>query len=109
MKVSEEDVMKVAALAHLELTSAEQGRMVKDLNSILDYVGVLNELDTTNVHPLAQTAERFGTDAKKSGSERFAYVMRADDAKNSLSHQAALQNAPESDGTFFKVPKVIER
>ena len=109
MKVTEKDVAVVADLANLELTQAERERMLKDLNSILEYIDTLNELDTTDVPPMAQTADRFGTDASKTGSARFAHVMREDRAGRCLPREAALANAPETDGTFFKVPKVIER
>ena len=109
MKVTEKEVASVADLANLELTPAERERMLKDLNSILGYIDRLNELDTGNVPPMAQTSDRFGIDASKTGSERFAYASRPDELRPCLPHQAALQNAPESDGNFFKVPKVIER
>lgn len=109
MSVTEKDVAAVAELANLELTPEERQRMLRDLNSILSYIETLNELDTANVPPMAQTAAEFGTDASKCGSQRFAYVMREDRAGGCLPREAALSNAPESDGTFFKVPKVIER
>ncbi|HEV2114183.1 MAG TPA: Asp-tRNA(Asn)/Glu-tRNA(Gln) amidotransferase subunit GatC [Terriglobales bacterium] len=109
MKVTEKEVANVADLANLELTTAERERMLKDLNSILGYIDRLNELDTANVAPMAQTSDRFGIDSQKTGSERFAYASRPDDLRPCLPHEAALQNAPESDGNFFKVPKVIER
>lgn len=96
MKVSEQDVLHVAELAHLELTEAERARLQRDLNSILDYIARLNQLDTTAVAPLAQVGGR--------GS-----VLRSDETRPSLEREAALGNAPETDGTFFKVPKVIER
>jgi aspartyl-tRNA(Asn)/glutamyl-tRNA(Gln) amidotransferase subunit C len=109
MKVSEKDVDYVAALAHLDLTADERTRMVRDLNSILSYIDTMNELDTSNVAPMAQTADRFGTDARKQGSERVAYVLREDATRPSLPHEVALANAPEKDGSYFKVPKVIEK
>ena len=109
MKVTAQDVDYVAALAHLELTAEERARMVRDLNSILDYIDTMNELDTSNVAPMAQVADRFGTDATKQGTERVAYVLREDAVRPSLPHELALANAPEKDGNFFKVPKVIER
>ena len=109
MKVTEQDVIRVAELASLELTAAERTRMVKDLNSILDYIDRLNQLDTAGVEPMAQISDRFGVDASKSGSARFEYAMRPDERRPSLPHEDALKNAPESDGNFFKVPKVIER
>ena len=112
MKVTEKDVLYVAGLANLALTSEEQRRMLRDLNSILEYIDRLNTLDTTDVPPMAQTSDRFGIDESKQGTERFAYSYR-DDIHNglrpSLPHNEALANAPESDGTFFSVPKVIER
>jgi aspartyl-tRNA(Asn)/glutamyl-tRNA(Gln) amidotransferase subunit C len=116
MKISEKDVLYVADLANLELTREERARMVRDLNSILEYVDRLNELDTASVPPMAcpehvegaQVSDRYGALEKK-GPPRFEYAMRADALGKSLDHKLALANAPESDGTFFKVPKVIER
>ena len=112
MKVAEKDVEYVADLANLELTQAECERMVRDLNSILDHIDSLNELDTTNVPPMAQISDRFGVDESWQGSERFAYASRDDvheGLRKSLPHDVALANAPDTDGTFFEVPKVIER
>jgi aspartyl-tRNA(Asn)/glutamyl-tRNA(Gln) amidotransferase subunit C len=112
MKVTEKDVTYVADLANLELTEQERTRMVRDLNSILGHVDSLSELDTANVPPMAQVSDRFGLDDSKQGSERFAYASRDDvheGLRKSLPHGVALANAPDSDGTFFKVPKVIER
>jgi aspartyl-tRNA(Asn)/glutamyl-tRNA(Gln) amidotransferase subunit C len=108
MSITEKDVTRVADLANLELTAEERVRLVRDLNSILDYIDRLNELDTGNIAAMAQTSDRFGV-AHKKGSERFAYASRQDVVKPSLPREAALGNAPESDGKFFKVPKVIER
>ncbi len=112
MKVTEKDVAHVADLANLELTEAERAVLLRDLNSILDYIDRLNQLDTTEVPPMAQVSDRYGIDQSKAGSERFAYASREDvleGLRKSLPHNVALQNAPDSDGTFFKVPKVIEK
>jgi len=112
MKVTEKDVAYVADLGNLELTAEERARMLRDLNSILDYIDRLNELDTSSVEPMAQVSDRYGVDQSKHGSERFAYASREDvheGLRKSVAHEVALQNAPDSDGTFFKVPKVIER
>jgi aspartyl-tRNA(Asn)/glutamyl-tRNA(Gln) amidotransferase subunit C len=112
MKVTEKDVTYVADLANLELSSEEQATMLRDLNSILDYIDKLNELDTSNVQPMAQVLDRYGVDESKQGSERFAYAYREDvpeGLRKSLPQDLALANAPDSDGTFFRVPKVIER
>ena len=68
MKVSEKDVAYVADLANLELTEPERERMVRDLNSILEYMDRLNELDTSRVEPMAQVSDRYGVDESKHGS-----------------------------------------
>jgi aspartyl-tRNA(Asn)/glutamyl-tRNA(Gln) amidotransferase subunit C len=112
MKVSEKDVAYVADLANLELTAEERAGMVRDLNSILEYVDRLNELDTSDVPPMAQVSDRYGVDESKQGSARFAYASREDvleGLRKSLPQEVALENAPDADGTFFRVPKVIER
>ncbi len=108
MKVTEQDVVYVADLANLELTNEERTRMQKDLNNILGYIDTLNELDTTDVAPLAEVASKFAGEQMQ-GSEKFAYAMRPDDVQPGLTHEVAVQNAPDTDGTFFKVPKVIEK
>lgn len=109
MKVTEKEVLYVAELANLELTDAERARMVKDLNSILEHIDRLNQLDTSQVEPMAQTSDRFGIDQQKQGSARFAYALRDDVVHPSLDRDTVLRNAPESDGVFFTVPKVIEK
>lgn len=111
-KVTDKDVAYVADLANLELTEEERVGMLRDLNSILDYIDRLNELDTSDVPPMAQVSDRYGLDESKQGSERFAYASREDileGLRKSLPHQEALANAPDADEDFFKVPKVIER
>ena len=112
MKVAEKDVSHVADLANLELSADERARMVRDLNSILGHVDSLNALDTKDVPPMAQVSDRYGKDESRPGSERFAYATREDvryGLRESLPHDVALRNAPETDGTFFVVPKVIEK
>jgi aspartyl-tRNA(Asn)/glutamyl-tRNA(Gln) amidotransferase subunit C len=112
MKVTDQDVAYVADLANLELTQDERRLLLRDLNSILDYVDRLSQLDTTDVPPMAQVSDRYGVDQSRTGSKRFAYATREDileGLRKSLPHEVALQNAPDTDGTFFKVPKVIER
>jgi aspartyl-tRNA(Asn)/glutamyl-tRNA(Gln) amidotransferase subunit C len=112
MRVTENDVDHVADLANLELGEEERRGMLRDLNSILDYVDRLNELDTANVPPMAQVSDRYGVDESREGSERFAYAAREDvpeGLRKSLPPEEGLAHAPDSDGTFFLVPKVIER
>ena len=108
MKVTEKDVAYVADLANLELTPDESTRMVADLNSILGHIDKLNELDTSNVEPLAEVVSAFAS-AERQGSQKFAYAQRPDEVKLGLSRKVALANAPDTDGTCFRVPKVIER
>jgi aspartyl-tRNA(Asn)/glutamyl-tRNA(Gln) amidotransferase subunit C len=112
MKVTEKDVSYVADLANLDLTEPERARMLRDLNSILEYVDRLNELDTSDIPPMAQVSDRYGVDESKQGSERFAYASREDiveGLRKSLPHEEALANAHDADEHFFRVPKVIER
>lgn len=112
MKVTEKDVLYVAELANLELTEDERKLMLRDLNSILDYVDRLNELDTSNIPPMAQVSDRYGVDQSKQGTERFAYASREDvleGLRKALPRADALANAPDADEEFFRVPKVIER
>src|ERR1700751_1789480 len=97
MKVTEKDVSYVADLANLELSADERQRMIRDLNSILDYIDRLNALDTANIPPMAQAELQTGS------------ALREDELRPCLPREAALANAPDTDGKFFKVPKVIEK
>jgi len=101
VKVTEKDVAYVAELANLELTPEERARMVGDLNSILGHIQMLNELGTSNVEPMVQVSVQ-----SKDGAMREDIL---EGLRKSLPHNVALANAPETDGTFFEVPKVIER
>jgi len=99
-KVTVADVERVAELAHLELAPEEIDPMLRDLNAILDYVAELNQLDTSGIEPLAQVGEL----------ENAAIPQpRPDVVAPSLDRAVVMAQAPESDGAFFKVPKVIER
>jgi aspartyl-tRNA(Asn)/glutamyl-tRNA(Gln) amidotransferase subunit C len=105
MKVLEKDVAYVADLANLELSAEERVRMLRDLNSILEYIDRLSQLDTSDVQPMAQVL--LGPAGKP-----LSDAMRDDireGLRKSLPHEEAIANAPATDGTFFKVPKVIER
>jgi aspartyl-tRNA(Asn)/glutamyl-tRNA(Gln) amidotransferase subunit C len=100
-KVTEKDVERVAELAHLELSPDEIPGMVTDLNAILEYIAELNELDTHGVAPLAQVSELENVLGQGS--------LRPDVVLPSLDRATVIAEAPETDGAFFKVPKVIER
>jgi aspartyl-tRNA(Asn)/glutamyl-tRNA(Gln) amidotransferase subunit C len=104
--VSVEDVRRVAELASLELGEAEQLRMVKDLNAILGHIAELGEVDTSSVEPMAAgipaLPDAVGAPDSKDG-------LREDVRRPSLDRAVVMAQAPETDGVFFKVPKVIER
>jgi aspartyl-tRNA(Asn)/glutamyl-tRNA(Gln) amidotransferase subunit C len=102
--VTIEDVQRVAELANLELTAEEEPRMQRDLNAILGHIAQLNELDTCGVPAMAQVSEILGSVADTRGIS-----LRADVVRPSLDRAVVMAEAPESDGRFFKVPKVIER
>jgi aspartyl-tRNA(Asn)/glutamyl-tRNA(Gln) amidotransferase subunit C len=102
--VSVEEVRRVAELANLELTAEEEPRMQRDLNAVLGYIAQLNEVDTTGVEPMAQVGDVLGASTDFIGA-----ALRADAVRPSIDRKAVMAAAPESDGRFFKVPKVIER
>jgi aspartyl-tRNA(Asn)/glutamyl-tRNA(Gln) amidotransferase subunit C len=108
-KVTVEQVERVAELAHLELAPEESAHMLVDLNAILDSVAELNELDTTGVEPLASVAELFDTPAGNLMDPASGGGLRRDAIAPSLDRATVLAQSPETDGVFFKVPKVIER
>jgi aspartyl-tRNA(Asn)/glutamyl-tRNA(Gln) amidotransferase subunit C len=94
-KIDQALVKKVAKLSRLELTEAEVEEFTGQLSAILDYVEKMNELDTADVAPLAHCLP-------------IANVFREDCIKPSLGTEAALANAPQRDGDFFKVPKILD-
>jgi aspartyl-tRNA(Asn)/glutamyl-tRNA(Gln) amidotransferase subunit C len=102
--VTLEDVRRVAELANLELTAEEEPRMQRDLNAILGHIAELNELDTTGVPAMAQVGEMLGGAVHDCGED-----LRLDEVRPSVDRRAVMSSAPEADGRFFKVPKVIER
>jgi len=102
--VTMDEVLRVAELANLDLTAEEVPRMQRDLNAILGHIAQLNELDTSGVPPMAQVGEMLGAEIESTGAS-----LRADALRPSLDRKAVMDTAPETDGRFFKVPKVIER
>jgi len=102
--VTIEDVRRVAELANLELSAEEEPLMQRDLNAILGHIAQLNQLDTVGVPPMAQVSEMLGGSAHTYGEG-----LRLDVIQPSLDRAAIMASAPETDGRFFKVPKVIER
>ena len=94
-KIDEAQVRKVAKLARLELTEGEVAEFTGQLSAILDYVAKMDELDTENVQPLAHCLP-------------ISNCLREDCIKESLGTKKALANAPQRDGNFFKVPKILD-
>ena len=94
-KIDKEQVKKVAKLSRLELTEAEIEEFTGQLSAILGYVEKMNELDTDSVEPLAHCLPMHN-------------VFRRDCVKDSLGTEKALANAPQRDGQFFKVPKILD-
>ena len=101
MKITREQVIRVAELAHLELSEAELDVYSRQLDEILAYVEKLNQLDTSQVEPMAQV---FSGDAAEENSS-----ARADEPRHSDVADAVLSNAPDPGRPYFRVPKVIEK
>jgi len=105
MKITREDVLRVAELAHLELSEAEIEMFSRQLDSILTYVEKLNELDTTNVEPMAQV-----TPAAASGQTAVPGTpLREDQLAPCDVIGDVLAGAPDPSPPYFRVPRVIER
>ena len=95
MKLTRADVQRVAVLARLGLTEAQESELTTQLDAILAYMDKLDEIDTTHVEPFSHTTD--STNA-----------LREDNVTNQPDADALLANAPDRDDTFFKVPKIIE-
>ena len=95
MKITRQDVENVALLSRLEMTKEELDAYAGQLNAILEYVDVLNKLNTKDVEPTAHVLP-------------LKNVMRPDAVKPSLPRELALSNAPEAEDGYFKVPKIME-
>lgn len=93
--IDEAQVRKVAKLARLDLTDDEVAEFAGQLSAILDYVARMNELNTDNVKPMAHCLP-------------ISNVFREDIVKESLGTEKTLTNAPQRDGSFFKVPKILD-
>jgi aspartyl-tRNA(Asn)/glutamyl-tRNA(Gln) amidotransferase subunit C len=100
VKISRADVVRVAELAYLELSEAELEMYRKQVDDILEYIGKLNELDTTNVEPMAQV---LSDDQSADATLREDVVVPCDVGPE------VLRGAPDPEGIYFRVPKVIER
>jgi aspartyl-tRNA(Asn)/glutamyl-tRNA(Gln) amidotransferase subunit C len=100
MKISREDVSRVAQLAYLELSEEELETYRAQIDEILEYIGKLNELDTEQVQPMAQvSADDQTADA----------TLRGDVVVPCTVAEEVLKHAPDAEAPYFRVPKVIER
>jgi aspartyl-tRNA(Asn)/glutamyl-tRNA(Gln) amidotransferase subunit C len=95
MSISRETAAQVAKLARLQLSEEELSSLAGQLSAILDYVAVLDELDVDALEPMVHAVE-------------LSNVLRPDELRPSLPRQAALANAPKTDGKYFLVPAIIE-
>ena len=93
--MDKETVKHVATLSRLAMSDTELDRFTEQLNAILDYIGKLDQLDTTSVEPMSHALA-------------LKNVFRADEATSPLPPEKALGNAPEEDEGFFRVPRIIE-
>lgn len=94
MTIDIEQVRKVANLARLELSEAEEQQFTGQLNSILDYVQQLNELDTSEVEPTTRAIE-------------VSNITRSDQVQVFPERESILESAPDREEDFFKVPKIM--
>jgi aspartyl-tRNA(Asn)/glutamyl-tRNA(Gln) amidotransferase subunit C len=95
MKLTREEVQRIAVLARLRLTPEEQTQLTEQLDHILAYMEKLDELDTSKVQPFSHAVDAVN-------------ALREDIVTNLPDADAVLANAPDRDNSFFKVPKIIE-
>jgi aspartyl-tRNA(Asn)/glutamyl-tRNA(Gln) amidotransferase subunit C len=100
MKISREDVVRVADLAYLDLSEAELDSYRKQIDEILEYIGKLDELDTSRVEPMAQVL---------SDDQSADATLREDLVIPSAVAEEILKQAPDPQPPYFRVPRVIER
>ncbi len=91
--ITVKDVEHVAKLARLELTEEEKEKFTSQLGDVLKYVEQMNEVDTSNVEPMAHAID-------------FVNVMREDEVKYEQTKEELMSNAPDAEDGFFKVPKI---
>ena len=94
MSISISDVRYIAALARLSFSSEEEFELTDQMNTVLEYMDKLNELDTSAVPPMSHVLS-------------VQNVYRLDHAEQRISHDEAMKNAPDADSDYFRVPKVI--
>ncbi|RMG19963.1 MAG: Asp-tRNA(Asn)/Glu-tRNA(Gln) amidotransferase subunit GatC [Bacteroidetes bacterium] len=96
MQITDELLNKVAALCKLEFPGETREQLRRDFQRMLDFVDLLQEVDTEGVAPLVHMTESVN-------------CTREDQPSGTLSREAALKNAPQKDERYFRVPKVIRQ
>ena|ERR1051325_4075256 len=111
MKITREDVLRVADLAYLELSDSELETYRAQIDEILEYIGKLNELDTSNVAPMTQVLSDDQTVLRPEdgAQDKPDATLREDIHVQSTVAADVLKHAPDPEPPFFRVPKVIER
>src|SRR5580704_15554611 len=109
MKISRDEVLRVAQLAHLELAPEEVETYRGQLDEILAYIGKLQELDVSNVEPMTQMRPRSADGATGVSASGAEPELRSDVVVPCTVADAVLAEAPHAAKPFFRVPKVIER
>lgn len=95
MEINRDTLHKIAHLARLQFTEEEAAHMMTDLTGIVNWVEKLKEVNTQGVEPLTSMSQEVN-------------AFRDDRSQSTLTHEEALRNAPKQDGTFFRVPRVID-
>jgi aspartyl-tRNA(Asn)/glutamyl-tRNA(Gln) amidotransferase subunit C len=108
MKITRENVLRVAQLAYLDLSAEEVEMYRGQLDEILTYIGKLEQLDVSNVEPMAQLLPR-GAAATSHSEQQSGAELREDIVRPCNVAEAVLAQAPDAAKPFFRVPKVIER
>jgi aspartyl-tRNA(Asn)/glutamyl-tRNA(Gln) amidotransferase subunit C len=96
MKINQQLILRLEELARLELSTTERATITEDLGRILEMVEQLQAINTDNIEPLVYVTDEVN-------------VLRNDEVKNQIDRSKVMENAPLSDGIYFKVPKVIDK
>lgn len=96
MKFEDNIIDHLAHLARLSFTGDDKIAIKKDMENIINFMGILNEVDTTGVEPLIFMSDEIN-------------VLREDIPQESLTHEEILRNAPKKDSDYFRIPKVLDK
>ncbi|MGX9366028.1 Asp-tRNA(Asn)/Glu-tRNA(Gln) amidotransferase subunit GatC [Desulfoplanes sp. PS50] len=94
MGITTNEVTQIARLARLDIAEDQAGLFAGQMDTILSYMDTLNELDTSSVEPMYSPVDNVS-------------VLREDEAIQTISRDEILKNAPEEDGRYFLVPKIV--